>query len=269
MSVPSTYDTDFRYRELTGVTDMQTVLDAVVDELTAQLPAVSRWTSLGGGEYKVPAQDPTGANRFMTVILARISATRLKLLVKDKSGTTVYDGRIDFTASCTARIFTGPRHLVVEVEYGALVFESAFAVMVDPAPFALSSLDKYVVAYARRDSAGTQVGTDVADEAVMNDNLIGSGPIGRIAMFHGTLQGGLTSGGSEVVFPAEILVQYAGPQNRGAGKLYQFAVVPSTVSPAVVKTCLLDQGVAGEFHVLGKAARASTHSSGKLAIRRA
>jgi hypothetical protein len=266
MTIPSFYNTDFRRIEVAGSVDVQDVIDDIIDELTVQLPVASRWTSLGGGEYRSPYQDPTGANRFMSVTLVRDSAVLLSFQVKDKNGTTVIDRSIQFTTSFTYRIWSGPYHLCVEFEYGTATYEQAYAVMLDPTPFGLQSVWPYVCAWATRSSAGV---ADVTAYACSCWTTDGSTPSYRIMMsiLTGIDPALRTTGGNDIVLPAEVSV-YSSSILYGAGKMYQFAVVSSLIAYKTAMTVPLDSGTTGQFEVLGMASQA-TNNSGRLAIRKA
>lgn len=265
MTVPSFYNTDFRRIEVAGSVDVQDVIDDIIDELTVQLPVASRWTSLGGGAYRSPYQDPTGANRFMSVVLVRDSAVLLSFQVKDKNGTTVIDRSIQFTTSFTYRIWSGPYHLCVEFEYGTATYEQAFAVMLDPTPFGLQSVWPYVCAWAARSSAGVADTTNYAISCWMTN---GVSPSYRIMASTLGIDAALkTTGGNDIVLPAEVSVMSSSIW-YGAGKMYQFAVVSSLIAYKTAMTVPLDSGTTGQFEVLGRQSLGSANS-GLLAIRKA
>lgn len=265
MTVPSFYNTDFRRIEVAGSVDVQDVIDDIIDELTVQLPVASRWTSLGGGAYRSPYQDPTGANRFMSVTLTRVSAVLMGFHIKDKNGTTIRNGSIQFTTSFTYRIWSGPYHLCVEFEYGTATYEQAFAVMLDPTPFGLQSIWPYVCAWTDRTSVGTADVTPYSNTCYMTDT---PGAVARIMMSTLGVDVCLrTTGGNDIVLPAEVSV-YSSSIYYGAGKMYQFAVVSSLIAYKTAMTVPLDSGTTGQFEVLGKQSP-GTANSGRLAIRKA
>jgi len=266
MTVPSFYNTDFRRIEVAGSVDVQDVIDDIIDELTVQLPVASRWTALGGGEYRSPYQDPTGANRFMSVVLTRVSAVLMGFHIKDKNGTTIRNGSIQFTTSFTYRIWSGPYHLCVEFEYGTATYEQAYAVMLDPTPFGLQSIWPYVCAWTVRIANGTADVTAYANNCWMTDAV---GANARIMMssltsIDATLK---TTGGNDIVLPAEVSVSSSSTW-YGAGKMYQFAVVSSLIAYKTAMTVPLDSGTTGQFEVLGRGS-AGANNSGLLAIRKA
>lgn len=266
MSIPSTYDTGFARSEITGKSDVQDLVDAVNTMLTSTLAVADRWTSLGSGEYKAPV-DAYG--RTMYVVVTKVSTTRMQFLAKDHKGSTIYNGTIDFATSYTARVWAGPGHLVVEMEYGSTTFESAGVVMSDPLPFDPSTVGIYVMAWTRRNSSGTNVSDDF-DKGVCLDGKAADGPVGRLALFHsgdsGNAVKGNTEGGSQVVLPAELCIDLGGW--RSSGRLYQLAVVPSGVSAKALITVPLDVGVTGIFEVLGRA-EGTGQTCGRLAVRKA
>src|SRR5262245_36076451 len=116
MAPPSFYNTDYRRRSMTGITDVQTLMDAIDDELKSQLPVASRWTEPVADTYLSPA-DAVG--RFMKATLSRVSISRMQFRVKDQNDVTIFDGTIDRSGTATARIWSGPSHLWVELQSGA------------------------------------------------------------------------------------------------------------------------------------------------------
>jgi len=268
MTAPSYYATDFARFEAAGCTDVADVITAVDTMLTATLPADSRWTSLGAGEYRCPYQDPAGANRFFSIILIADSATRLSFQVNDKNGTAVIDRSITFTTSMTYRVWAGPYHICIEFEYGAgPTYQQAIACMIDPTPFGLQSVWPYVVAWADRSNVGAVDYSNYANYFFMSDVAT---PQGRVCMQGCGVNTSLkTSGGNNVVLPAEVEVRLAGAVWWGAGKMYQFAVVGDTLNYKTALTVPLDSGISGEFEVLGRSVTGFSTQLGLLAIRKA
>lgn len=270
MTVPSQFDSTFVYREIVGSTDMQDIHDLAVQAITGTLPTgnnldvADRWTSLGGGEYESPHQDPDGANRYMRVLLARESATRLQFHGKERNGSTIQDGRIDFTTSYTGRVWAGPHHLAIEVHYGAgPTYELAHMFMVDPLPVPYGAITPYVGVYTHRGSNGVGYGAgDVVDRATFT----GGSPMGRCILMWSTRTGpltGKTTGGSVIVIPA-----VASLTNSGRlGKIYQCVVVPKDSSAGEEFEALLDTGVVGVFKTSGANPVVATDAAGRLAYR--
>jgi hypothetical protein len=116
MSVLPCYSTTFRYLNVPGVTDVQTIIDTLYAELVTN----GGWTCTVGGigltptEFRSPAR-ADGA--FFTVNLTRTSATRLSWVIRDQYGIQVNNQtstKQDIDAGGTAiDCFTGPMHVCV------------------------------------------------------------------------------------------------------------------------------------------------------------
>lgn len=268
MTTPRFLGTDFRRVSLTGVTDVQTIIDEIVEEITLNLPAASRWSDEGGGEYKTP---PDSAGRFMTVTLTRISATRYAFHVRDQNGNTVHDGTNDITAPSPARIWSGPHHLIVET-IASTFQEIARAIMVDPAPLALSSHARYVYGMNRRNSSGTQINPNGFEADWLSADDAGGeaqrivGLMNSSAFNPGTVYE--TVSGTLLILPVLIFAEPSSNNFDLAGKAFQMIAVEGAISPGTVLTVPVDVGVSGDFEVLGLA-EDDASSSIRLAARKA
>lgn len=272
MAVPSFLDTDFATSTTVNVLDMADVVTEIDTMLTSTLPVASRWTDLGGGEYRCPAQDPSGINRFFSVIFTATSATRLRFQCKDKSGATFHDGNIDRSGSTTIKIFAGPYHVVVQSSYGT--DEMGCCYMSDPTPFGLNQTNVYTFAWTYRNSAGTAYTSnnqDAVASLVAND-AGGTTPRARCAVWYVAGTGGVTdangisAAGSTLCMPYEISVINAVSTNvKWAGRAYQHLLVPDALGVGGVLTVPLDDGVTGDFEVLGF--DSPPFGRGRLAVR--
>ena len=264
MAVPSYLSTDFATTELNGVSDWNTVLPEIGTLLTSTLPVASRWTDLGSGEYRCPAQEPSGANRFFSVVFTRISATRLQVATKNKGGTTIYTGTIDFTGSMTCKLFAGPYHIVVQADDGSL--EVAYSFMTDPTPFSLDSATYYVYAWTHRNSAGTAyfnpnqfgVGSLVTNDAGSTTPRF-RGLVWRIA--NGTISG-YSAAGSSLVMPYAVSEV---DTFKFVGHGYQMLLLPYDLAFGTVVTVPLDDGIFGDFEVIGLVAPSTSFA--RLGVR--
>ncbi|HEU4335427.1 MAG TPA: hypothetical protein VFT32_13110 [Candidatus Eisenbacteria bacterium] len=270
--IPTIYSSPFRRVELVGVTDVQTIMDKVVDELTNQLPLGSRWLSVGGGQYKTPAKDPLGANRFLQVLHSKVNATTYQFHVKNRSGATIRDGRIHIAAGgSTVRIWCGPEHLVIQSD-NAGTFEIAYAFLLDPADVDLSASPYFIVARAHRDNAGTPV--TAASSTCYSDDADGANLKGRIVLFvaesgtEGLGMQGKTSAGDMVALPAEVVADFTGSNESFAGYMPQAVVVDFALATGAVVSGDVGGGQSGDFEVLGLPSADATFS-GKLAVRKA
>lgn len=249
MTVPTIFATDFRRVTLSGVADVQDIIDEIVDEITLNLPAASRWTAEGGGKYQSP---PDAAGRVMHVTLTRISATRFQFFVEDQDDQTVHDGTNDISAPATATIWSGPHHLVVEVSNGG-AFEVGRAFMVDPAPMALTAHNTFVYGLSRRNSAGTGItGGNEAHWFGADDT---GGVIGRAAALR--VRDGFnpaltyqTLGGSDLVVPVFISSESSANNYDLAGRAFQAIMVDGSEATGNVVSVPIDTATTGDFEVL-------------------
>lgn len=273
MAVPSCFDTDFLRVALAGITDVQTILDELNDNLTVDLPVASRWTALGGGVYRSPIQDPGGANRFMTITATRASATRITWVVRDQNGNVVMDGCFDISGTATCVIWTGPYHACVEVLYGGSTTEGGYAFMTDPSPFGMGSAPTYVVGRTRRNSAGTLFGTQTMATWAMNDQSGASSMTARMMGFTvnsaSVAMRGDTTAGSVAVLAAEVAYSFSASVRRWSGRGYQVIVVPDFLTAYTEVQVPLDSGVIGVFEVLALAGVTTSIFNASIAVRKA
>lgn len=116
---------------LVNVTDVQTILDEYVSQITTQLPVAERWTAMGGGVYKNPV-DAAGA--FMTVELIRDTATRLSVVVRDHLNRVVQDGSHVIASGDNCYLYSGKNHLCFQSTPGADANSAFWISMVDVSP---------------------------------------------------------------------------------------------------------------------------------------
>lgn len=276
MTAPSTWNTSFVYREITGQNDVQGILDLIDDAIHGtlptgdNLPVEDQWSAFDGtlSMYKTPAQDPLGANRFIGINPFRVSATRMAWHMKDKSGTIFGDGRCDFTTTYTGRVYAGPYHLIAEMEYGAGVIEEFVLIMADPTPFPLASSPIYSCGKARRNSAGTLLTNWHVDAAAANDDNTGNFLTRRNTLWFGGTNGlaaGRTISGAAVAIPIEFNVTISGI-NRNVGKLYQVVTLPQDTVTGSSVDLMLDTGTTGTFRCLSHVT-AGQSIAGKWGVR--
>ena len=265
MVVPSYFATPFRRGTFSGITDVANAIPSIVAEITG---LADPWTLVSGDEYEspIPAVTASADQRSMRVLFSAISPTRLGFHVKDANGQTVHDGSFDITSNAVMRVFSGPHQLVVEFE-DAGVKEMGYANILDITPFPISSLGTYVVGSTHRSAAGA-VQQNSIDECSMND--LGGVQDGRMGTFHTSISGGITgrtTGGSQMVLACEIHIEPAANVFRGAGKLVQMVLVETDLLPGDQVTVPLDDGITGDFFILGRITVAA--NAGKLAVRAA
>lgn len=283
MTAPSFLNTDFAYLRLTGVTDVQSIMDALLTMLettlsatpTGVFPTTQRWSTVSGTTYKSPV-DARG--RWGQVALTRTSITRLRLQVSDPSG-QVHDGEVDIAgAGSTVDLYAGPGHLWVECNNAGTWETFRFAIS-DPTPEALDSGGAYVFCGSARD--GTTGGAWGNSAGVLPDCWAGRCSGGSLMSFTFTSYGArpmcpiadnvnshlLTEAGSDVVAPIGIGVPTdfgnSFVNNFYCGKLYQAICVDAGQTPGAVLAVPIDTGVTGNF----KVTNLSSSGSIRLAVR--
>jgi hypothetical protein len=119
MTVPSCWNTDFRYDSLVGVTDVSTIIAAVDTALRAL-----GWTDTSG-THVGPWISPTRADGvFMKIGMTRTSATRITYALSDQSNINVFAGTGAYLQDIDAggtpvQIYTGPLHFCVNSQRAA------------------------------------------------------------------------------------------------------------------------------------------------------
>jgi hypothetical protein len=279
MSSPSFLNTDFAYQQLLGVTDVQSIMDAISTMVTTTLTTATtgvftttqRWSNPGVNVYQSPS-DARG--RYMKLTLARTSAVRMGFKVEDPSGTLV-DGEINVAvAGSTVNLFAGPGHLYVEAN-NAGTWEAARAFISDPTPEALDVSSIYVWGLTHRNTAQQVIGNNTVPDYWTGRNLDGTA-LGTASAFLIGARTGLpisdnsngryqTEAGSDCA-SAMCIAPLNGAQTvrQNAGKLYQLASVGMYHAPSVILQIPVDTGLVGKFQVLNMA----TAGMNRLALRR-
>ncbi len=265
MAPPSFLATPFRRRSVASVTDVQSILDAVADELKVQLPVEARWSELAANRYKSP---PDPAGRFMEVTLSRISVTALGFKVVNQNGLTIIDGRVDISGTASAVIWSGPYHLWVQTIYGATTYEVARASLLDPRPEDLSSHPYYVAANTHRTAAGSLISNADKPWHWHLEDYNGAQNLKRgtlLTLVNTSFSAYLAfETGEEAVCGSRLVRRMdASLNHRSAGYLFQTVVVSRQHSPGVQLPVPIDDGVTGLFEVTGLIAE----GVGRLAVR--
>jgi hypothetical protein len=259
MAPPTFYGTSFRRLELLAVTDVQTIIDSIKDEVLSQLPVASRWTNLGLDKLRTP---PDTSGRFMSVQLTRTAMTRLGFHVRNQIDDTILNGELDIGTS-VVRIWSGDYHLFVERQEGG-GFEKAHAFMTDPRPEALNAHEFYVMAKTERNSLGA-----VFPNAGVSRTWFAKDATGvvsereRLATF--LANECKTFSGEEAATGALFAALASDSTNRRAGYAFQLALVDVANSQSLSIGLPVDAGVVGTFEVLGGL---DVTNGQRLAIRR-
>jgi hypothetical protein len=266
VSGPSFIATGFAFTTLAGVTDVQTIINAISTMLTATLsatptgvyPSGEQWTSLGGGAFQAPT-DVSG--RFMKVTVVRTTIVRMEFKIEDPTG-VLLDGEIDIAAGgSTVNIYGGPGHLLVEAN-NAGTWETARAIMTDPTPEPLSASTVFVWCATHRNAAGGGAIGNAANADYWSGRYYGGTLAGvtfanLLARMRMPAQDNgsthfRTQAGSDCAGPQYISVDSAAntDDNRNAGKLYQCVSVDSNQVAGTDLNIPIDTGVTGTFRVL-------------------
>lgn len=264
MSAPSFLATDFAFSALSGVTDVQTIMDALATMLTATLsntptamfPSGQRWTALGGGVYKSPVD---AAGRFMTLTLVRTTIVRLRWTVADPGG-TIRDGEVDIAAGGSqVEIYGGPGHAMVQCN-NAGSWEIARAFMTDPTPEPLASASVYVYASTWRDTGGgIQGGSFVTGAFRFYGGTLSSAVVFNYTLWarpqmpaQDTANTHLrTQAGSDIATPFFAACPRANGEDNWlvGGRFFQAVVVDGNNAAGSDLTIPIDTGVTGIFRV--------------------
>lgn len=167
MTVPNHWNIPFVFSNaLTGVADVQDLLDEIKDVLTVDLPVGSRWINTSGDNYD--SGDPEDAGRKVTLELLRDSATVMSFDVRDQNALLIRAGSVSMVgATANYEIHAGEPYIDV---INTTDQEQAMAGMIDNSPADQGS-SVYVYASIRRDSAGVlSVANDLITEMYMVDN---------------------------------------------------------------------------------------------------
>lgn len=244
-------NTDFRYAEGLAVTDVQTIIDKLYDELVTGLS----WTCTLGGKtitpttYKSPARSD---GLFMTVNLTRISATRLGWIVKDHNGLLINnqtDTRQDIDAGgTTVHYYTGKTYVAVSSERATP--EAFYCAILDRTPDdAGNPRASYVTSVYPRNTAGT-LSTAYWDNAFIltlgntayAGNLCSALPRTSVSATYDLV----TLSGAQLWYPVEFIYN-----SVFYGRVPQCLQCGQGNAYAAEFTVPIDAGVTGVFKVFG------------------
>lgn len=144
MAAPSFLQGNVRYKETTGITDVQTIIDDAVAEAVALTPA---WTNPSTGKIVSPV-DSFG--RYIELQLTRVSATVLEVVMTDPSARTL-TRRANISGTVTCDFYIGQWHFCLDWSSG----EGYYACILDLSPEDGDAHDKWVFVSGPRDGVGT------------------------------------------------------------------------------------------------------------------
>lgn len=223
MAVPAFLSSAYRYRLVTAVTDVQSILDALATELAAL-----SWTDEGGGTYKSPV-DAVG--RFFKLNLTKASTLVMKMIAYDQNGVTIATRRCNGTSGCSWVLFTGAFHFFIEAIRGTAAPEHLGAGILDLSPEAQDAHSRYVYGGGYRDDAGSAA-NNAFDVWAMVDNVTVT--LAVRGMLTNTMitnySPSFTLGGNMIYHPMSLFASSASATNRYAGRMYQTIMLWDYVS---------------------------------------
>jgi hypothetical protein len=260
MAVPDFLNNGFRATLFAATADVADIITALNTELVTN----GDWTDTGGagtGPFKSPPNALDGS--FVTVTLARISATRLSYIVYDSNGLLVNnatDTRQDIDAGgCAFYIFSGPDYFCVETERAtAEVFLVARLNVWPDTPGMVRP--SWVCTQGPRNNAGNL--TSDAFHYWWYLTLTGTAYAGS---GYPIVPRGIYSGTSNFITPSGAFVFAPADFETGdvlIGRLPQCVICYPSAFGSVM-TVPIDTGVTGDFYIL----RLITSSYRRLAIR--
>ncbi len=274
MTVPSFLATEFAFTQLTGISDVQGIMDAIATLLTStitntvteQWPNGQRWTNVSGTTYKSPTD---AGGRYMQIVLTRSAANQMRTQVSDTAG-QLADGILNISSgNAQVNIFGGPGHLYAEALNGS-TWELTRAFMADPTPEPLASdLSSYVYATSWRTSGNVAqspnflswqyrfTGGTLSNAVLFNYGALAVPWFPPQASSTNTHL--MTQAGSNISVPYYTAIPSANGVDdwKPSGKLFQVLLVDSNLTQGSEITIPIDTGVNGVFRITHQAATRS------------
>lgn len=152
MAAPTYLASTFRFLQLLGVSDVQTVMNNLAVELVA-----GGWTDEGSGTYKSPV-DAVG--RFFKANFVRVDSGNLQMIVSDQNAQTIGTRRCYGATNATWSIFTGPFHIYLEANRISAAAEYMAGGILDFSPEAQSATTRYVYMNGYRNNLNATVNSN-------------------------------------------------------------------------------------------------------------
>lgn len=265
MAIPNFLNSNYRYLSVSGITDVQSIIDNLVGELVTN----GDWSVVSGGvgvsptTLKSSVRPVDGA--FIQVVITRNSATRIQYQAYDHGGLLINNQtscQQDIDAGGTeVRFFTGTYHFCVDsIRATPECYDCG---ILDRSPSAVGvPRANYYSSQGPRSNTGT-----LSNQAVSSVFLLPPGTTSYL------------SGGNDGVVPRDPLVTSAQTSVTGAyitfpyelcstiysmGRAYQAILVPSSLSFGTEITVTIDTGVTAVFKVVGR----TTTKDCRLAMRK-
>ncbi|MGH9461069.1 MAG: hypothetical protein ACRD5D_00545 [Candidatus Polarisedimenticolia bacterium] len=263
MSIPSYLQGNFRYLQITGVDDVQDIMDAVDLEVLALSPA---WTDLGSDEYKSPV-DADG--RFVKVKMTRIDADTLEILTTDPQA-RAFTRRMDIANPSVVDIYVGQFHLFVDCSTNGHGF---WAAVLDLAPLPQDVHDEYVVGNAKLDATGAD---DAQYDTKSVQSLNSDGPprvfeyVQGLAVFGNNLTTAFRSvAGAYRMLPVFVFGEVNPGEFMLRGRLRQTLACHRDLAAGIEKVVPVDEATTGVFRVLALPSGVGANTDFKFMVRKA
>jgi hypothetical protein len=256
MAAPVFLLSSFVYFERQGVSDVQTIIDDIGQQVLNH--ASPAWTNPSAGLYKSPV-DAVG--RFFDVLLTRVTQYKLEWRVRDYLANTICTRRINLPSAnlWVVHLWFGENHLEVGVECGSAAPEFLTAGLLDCSPDAQNSHTHNVYGHGSRTSADVADGYATVIYAVMWDNNAG-GAVNtvRLQTFSPQSYGQaavVTMNGARIYREAAYFALATGETSnyKIAGRRYQTLICDANLPHFSRVTVPIDIGVSGTFMVTGQA----------------
>jgi len=263
MTIPNFLLSSFFFYSDDDVTNVSQIINDLVNVLTNPtppspiVPQNPLWTLVSStgtapnytaATFKSPVDS---AGRFLVLTVTVVSTTALAWTVIDQNGVTVCSRgiSIDGTPADTINYYTGQYHCFIEALRSGTTPYYCAAMMIEPSPYALGSLNSYVLGTGTGNSSGTfdgqvtvfdqwfaiENGVSTNRERVRSVGQSISADVGLVD-FQGNLQ----------FFPMDILILPSSKLVWG-GRTYQTYVTDISVGTGSIKPVALDDSTVGTF----------------------
>jgi hypothetical protein len=271
MSAPHYLSSYYRHKESLAVTDVNTIIADLRDELVTQPIAPNKWTEPVALTFQSPAR---ADGIFLTITVARVSATRISYIVKDQSGMPVNNmttTQQDIDAGgTTVHYFTGPFHVCVTTERATP--EAWMCGVLDQTPDALGNpRAMYFASTGPRSNTGTLVAGAYFNVYLLTPGATSYATTSSMI----TCSGGQSSSwyretvaGTKIYQPFEVNDGNGSAVAMFLGRVFQCLMVDGRIAFATDLTIPIDGANTGVFKVAGFATDLNSGSA-RLAFRKA
>ncbi len=247
MTTFAAFASSFRFLNNATITDVATIItDFRSETVTNGSPA---WTEPTSNNFKSP---PDSVGRFFTVILGRVSATRLQFKILDQNQITIIDRVIDISGTTSVNYYTGQYHAWIESLVATA--EIAWSGILDASPLTQGTYTNYVYGNSYRNSAGTIDGSGSQTGLMFMLDNGASTAQNRMRVVgnnvNGNAPGLIDAGGNFMYHPCEVTANMSG-NIRWIGRAYQVWMVDSSIAVGSTKTIIIgNAGETGVFRVI-------------------